>query len=76
MPTDPTARQVADLIARYTAEMADAITTCRRKLCARVPRGYELVYDNYNALAIGGRSLGGQAHGPRRSELQYPARRG
>jgi hypothetical protein len=50
---DPTARQVADLIARYTPEMADAITACRRNLCARVPRGYELVYDNYNALAIG-----------------------
>lgn len=53
MPTDPTARQVADLIARYTPEMAEAITACRRKLCARVPRGFELVYDNYNALAIG-----------------------
>jgi hypothetical protein len=53
MPTDPTARQVADFIARYTPGMADAITACRRKLCARVPRGYELVYDNYNALAIG-----------------------
>ena len=50
---DPTARQVADCIARYTPEMADAITACRRKLCARVPRGFELVYDNYNALAIG-----------------------
>lgn len=53
MPTDPTARQVADFIARYTPEMAEAITACRRKLCARVPRGFELVYDNYNALAIG-----------------------
>ena len=53
MPTDPTARQVADLIARYTPEMAHTITACRRKLCARVPRGFELVYDNYNALAIG-----------------------
>lgn len=53
MPTDTTARQVADCIARYTPEMADAITACRRKLCARVPRGFELVYDNYNALAIG-----------------------
>ena len=53
MPTDPTARQVADMIARYTPEMAEAITACRRKLCARVPRGFELVYDNYNALAIG-----------------------
>ncbi|MBY0364794.1 MAG: DUF1801 domain-containing protein [Roseateles sp.] len=53
MPRDPTARQVADMIARYTPEIADAITACRRKLCARVPRGYELVYDSYNALAIG-----------------------
>jgi hypothetical protein len=50
---DTTARQVADFIARYTPAMADAITACRRKLCARVPRGFELVYDNYNALAIG-----------------------
>jgi len=50
---DPTARQVADFIARYTPQMAEAITACRRKLCARVPRGFELVYDNYNALAIG-----------------------
>lgn len=50
---DATARQVADLIARYTPEMAEAITACRRKLCARVPKGFELVYDNYNALAIG-----------------------
>lgn len=50
---DPTARQVADMIARYTPQMAEAITACRRKLCALVPHGYELVYDNYNALAIG-----------------------
>jgi hypothetical protein len=50
---DPTARQVADAIARYTPEIADALTACRRRLCARVPRGFELVYDNYNALAIG-----------------------
>ena len=26
MPRDPTARQVADMIARYTPEIADAIT--------------------------------------------------
>jgi hypothetical protein len=50
---DTNARQLADCIARYTPAMADAITSCRRKLCARVPRGFELVYDNYNALAIG-----------------------
>ena len=50
---DATARQVADLIARYTPDIADTVTACRRKLFARVPRGFELVYDNYNALAIG-----------------------
>lgn len=51
--SDPAAAEVADFIARYTPEMAAAITACRRKLQARVPRGFELVYDNYNALAIG-----------------------
>ena len=50
---DPTAAQVADFIARYTPEMAAAISACRSKLQARVTHGYELVYDNYNALAIG-----------------------
>lgn len=50
---DPTARQVDDFIARYTPELAAAITACRGKLRKRIPRGFELVYDNYNALAIG-----------------------
>ena len=50
---DPTARHVADLIARFPPHIADAITSCRRKLCARVPRGFELFYDHDNALAIG-----------------------
>lgn len=53
MNRDPTSRQVADFIARYTPEMAAAITTCRQRLRERVPHGFELVYDNYNALAIG-----------------------
>jgi hypothetical protein len=53
MKTDATATQVAGFIARYTPEMAAAITACRRRLRERVPHGYELVYDNYNALAIG-----------------------
>ena len=50
---DATVLQLADFIGRYTPEMAAALTACRRKLQARVPNGYELVYDNYNALAIG-----------------------
>ncbi len=50
---DANAAQVADFIARCTPEMAEALTACRRRLRARITRGYELVYDNYNALAIG-----------------------
>lgn len=50
---DSTAFQVDALIARYTPEIAAALAACRRQLRERVPRGYELVYDNYNALAIG-----------------------
>jgi hypothetical protein len=50
---DPAAGQVADFISRYAPEMAAALSACRKKLRARITRGYELVYDNYNALAIG-----------------------
>ena len=53
MPTDTNAAQIAGFIARYTPEMAAAISACRHRLRERVPRGFELVYDNYNALAIG-----------------------
>ncbi len=53
MKPDATQRQVDSFIARYTPEMAAAINACRARLRERVPRGYELVYDNYNALAIG-----------------------
>jgi hypothetical protein len=49
----PAARQLADRLARYTPEIADAIAACRRKLGARVPRGYELIYDHDQALAFG-----------------------
>jgi hypothetical protein len=45
--------QVAELIGKYTPEIARAFTASRRKIRAWVPRGYELVYDNYNALGIG-----------------------
>jgi hypothetical protein len=45
--------QVAEFIAKYTPEIAEAIELCRKKMYALVPRGYELVYDNYNTLAFG-----------------------
>ncbi len=33
--------------------MAASIAACRNKLRALFPRGYELIYDNYNALVFG-----------------------
>ncbi len=45
--------QVEEFVARYTPEIAAAIHGCRRRLHKAVPRGYELVYDNYNALVFG-----------------------
>lgn len=51
-PATP-ALQVAEFIGRYTPEIARAFRASRRKMRALVPRGYELVYDNYNALGIG-----------------------
>lgn len=47
------ASQLANLIAKYTPEVARAFTAVRRKMRGFVPRGYELVYENYNALGIG-----------------------
>jgi hypothetical protein len=48
-----TASQVAGFLEKYTPEIAGAFRACRRRMRALVPRGYELVYDNYNALGIG-----------------------
>jgi hypothetical protein len=47
------ASQLAELVAKYAPEIAQAFTFARRKMRAFVPRGYELVYENYNALGIG-----------------------
>jgi hypothetical protein len=45
--------QIDEFIDRYAPEMARAIRECRAKMQAFFPRGYELVYDNYNALVFG-----------------------
>ena len=39
-------------IARYTPALATQIRGARGKLRKKFPRGYELVYDNYNALVF------------------------
>jgi hypothetical protein len=45
--------QIAEFIARYTPQIAGDIVACRMHLRALFPRGYELVFDNYNALVFG-----------------------
>lgn len=45
--------QLADFIARYTPEIAALAQAALVKMRARLPGAVELVYDNYNALAIG-----------------------
>jgi hypothetical protein len=45
--------QVRQLIARYSPQIAADMRAARARLRELFPRGCELVYDNYNALAIG-----------------------
>jgi hypothetical protein len=53
MNTDPVASQVAEFTAKYAPAIARTVHACRVRMHALVPRGYELVYDNYNALVFG-----------------------
>jgi hypothetical protein len=45
--------QLAEFIARYTPEIAAPAKAIRAAMRKRYPTAMELVYDNYNALAIG-----------------------
>ena len=47
------AKQLASFIAKFDPAVARVIRAARKKLCTRFPTALELVYDNYNALAIG-----------------------
>jgi hypothetical protein len=49
----PAARQVAAFIARFDPPVAKLARAARAVLRSRFPTAVELVYDNYNALAIG-----------------------
>jgi hypothetical protein len=40
-------------LVKYSPDIATQMTAAREKLRSRIPRGYELIYDNYNALATG-----------------------
>jgi hypothetical protein len=50
---DSPARQVAGFIAKFDPAIAKLVRASRKALRKRLPTAVELVYDNYNALAIG-----------------------
>lgn len=45
--------QLPELISRYSPDVASAFRKARAALRKHFPRGYELVYDNTNALGVG-----------------------
>jgi len=46
-------RQLASFLSRYTPEVGSLAREVRARMRAKYPTALELVYDNYNALAIG-----------------------
>ena len=48
-----TEKRVASFIAKYSPPIAAQLRDARTRLRALFPRGYELVFDNYNALVFG-----------------------
>jgi hypothetical protein len=52
MPRAETAAQIARFSSRYSPEIAAQLSRARRELRAEFPRGFELVFDNYNALVF------------------------
>jgi hypothetical protein len=46
-------KQLDEFLARFTPEVADTAKQALKKMRVRLPGAIELVYDNYNALAIG-----------------------
>ena len=52
-PAAPPEAEIAGFLAKYTPELRAQFKQTRARLRQHFPRGYELVYDNYNALAIG-----------------------
>ena len=51
-PASPAA-QLNAMIARFDPAIQTVVRQARARLCKRLPTAVELVYDNYNALAIG-----------------------
>lgn len=53
MNTNSVESQIAAFLARYSPAMEAQLREARSRLRAMFPRGYELVFDNYNALVFG-----------------------
>ena len=51
-PKEGATKEIAAFIAKYTPRLGAQLRGSRRKLRALIPRGYEFVYDNYNALVF------------------------
>ncbi|MES2045314.1 MAG: hypothetical protein V4475_15685 [Pseudomonadota bacterium] len=51
--SDDSEARIAAFIDRFTPQVAACAHSCRAALRARLPAAFELVYDNYQALAIG-----------------------
>ncbi len=51
--TQSPAKQLGEFIAKYDAPIRKLVRAARAKLRQRIPSAIEIVYDNYNALAIG-----------------------
>ena len=44
---------IEGFLAKYDPAIASQLRACRRTIRALVPRGFEMVYDNYNGLVFG-----------------------
>ena len=53
MHADAATSQVEGFVAKYTPELARTLQACRTRMHQLIPRGCELVFDNYNALVFG-----------------------
>ena len=53
MSTAAVESQIAGFLAKYSPAIEVQLREARASLRAMVPRGFELVYDNYNALVFG-----------------------
>jgi len=51
--SQPADQQIAAFLAKYSPEMAASLSDARQRLRNFFPRGFELVFENYNALVFG-----------------------